>query len=298
MLTTADLLLSNKEVVDESQVMVLRELSRFLRHESTGVKGFDRMPSEWVELNKLVSTGGHIPAKSAAASAVLEGWHQETKNLALILSRRTETTVNEKLSRKHANNPAARHKDEYHRLRDRNQLFVALDIPDAAARLDIIADISRRTIDVGMTLRAPEDRKSSKARVNWLLRQLNGEQPEDLQIRLNWPGRSEATQFSHASLSENPGIVENGKSGLQVSSFHIFISRRIAARFTQRANFIVDLEALVPSYYGDIGQKLSKWHRRPPKINSGTEDKGPVSDEGVKPKENCIGVEDLDHNGN
>ena len=92
-LTTADLLISRNDVADNDQLLLLNELRRFLAHESAGVRGFDRMPREWTDLNKLISSGGVIPVKSQEAKAVLEAWHQETRDLSLILSRMTETNV-------------------------------------------------------------------------------------------------------------------------------------------------------------------------------------------------------------
>jgi len=100
-LTTADLLINTQAIEDSDQTRLLEEFRRFLTHESAGVKGFDRMPPEWSELNKLISAGGRIPAKSEDALTVLSAWHQETKDLSLILSRQTETVVSERLFRKH-----------------------------------------------------------------------------------------------------------------------------------------------------------------------------------------------------
>jgi len=147
-LTQADLLLSQDFVSDKDQRLLLNELRRFLTHESAGVKGFDRMPREWGELNKLVSSGGIIPAKSTDASTVLTAWHQETRDLALILSRMTETSVSEKLSRKHKSNGVSRAKDEMNVLREKHQLHVELEIPNAAAPVSVVADINRRSVDV------------------------------------------------------------------------------------------------------------------------------------------------------
>lgn len=168
-LTTADLLLSTGEVSDPDQRFLLNELHRFLSHESAGVRGFDRMPKEWSDLNTLVSSGGVIPAKSADANAVIHAWHQETRDLSLILSRMTETTVSEKLPRKHQGDPAQRQNDEYAELKEGNTLQSVLAVPDAAAPVEIVADLMRRAVSVGMTLRAPEDKKTTKARLNWLL---------------------------------------------------------------------------------------------------------------------------------
>ncbi len=173
--------------------------------------------------------------------------------------------------RKHCNDPTALQYGKYAELRDNCRLTTSLDIPNAAAPLDISADLTRRTVDVGMTLRAPEDRKSSKARVNWLLRQIKGKPPADLQIRLNWPGRSEATQFSFESLAADSSIVERDKGSLQVLSFHIFIARRLGGRFTQQVNFLSDLEALVPEFYREVGQNLTTWRMSAPRIKNDQE---------------------------
>lgn len=265
-LTTADLLLSTGEVADPDQRFLLNELHRFLSHESAGVRGFDRMPKEWGDLNKLVSSGGVIPAKSPEANTVIYAWHQETRDLSLILSRMTETTVSEKLPRKHQADPSQRQKDEYAELKENHRLQSALAVPDAAAPVEIVADLMRRAVSVGMTLRAPDDKKTTKARLNWLLRQIKTDQTEDLYIRLLWPGKSEPTQHSVSELRENVDICDEGKQHLVAHGFHVFISRHLGARFTQQQNFIADLETIVPDFYGRIGAELRAWQRPAPRI--------------------------------
>lgn len=267
-LTITDILLKQDSVVDEDQKLLLNELRRFLTHESAGVKGFDRMPPEWAEINRLVSAGGKIPAKSHEAVVVVDAWHQETRDLSLILSRQTETSVQEKLSRKHQTDPAQRRKDELQHLREHGQIRSVLDVPDAAAPVEVVADIARRAIDIGMSLRAPEDKVSSKARVNWLLRQVKTEKIDEVFIRMTWPGRSETTQFKLSELIKDPAICEKDKTGLQVTRFHIFIARCLGARFTQQVNFIKELEDVVPFFYREIGQNLKEWRKPAPKIKA------------------------------
>lgn len=265
-LTTTDILLNKDAVADDDQKLLLNELRRFLTHESAGVKGFDRMPPEWAEINRLISAGGKIPAKSSDASIVLDAWHQETRDLSLILSRQTETTVQERLPRKHRQDPTERRRDELLTLKDVGQLRSTLDIPGAAAPLEIVADIARRTIDIGMTIRAPEDKVSSKARVNWLLRQIKTENRDELFVRMSWPGRSEATQFSLNDLISDPTLCEKDKSGLKVLSFHVFMARRLGAKFIQQVNFIKELEDAVPFFYREVGQNLTEWRKPAPRI--------------------------------
>jgi len=277
-LTEADLLLGNDGVQDVDQRILLNELRRFLTHESAGVKGFDRMPKEWTELNRLVSSGGVISVRSPEAQEVVAAWHQETRDLTLILSRMTETAVTEKLQKKHKTNFAERQKAALSQLASDQCLLSELIVTDAAAPLEIQADLRGRTVSVGMTLRAPEDRKSTPARVNWLLRQLKSSNLTDLYVRLYWPGRSEPTQHPVAELLDDVSSACKDREHLAPHSFSIFVSKRLGGRFTQQTNFIVDLEELVPSFYGDVGSKLTAWKKSAPKIKeerSSSEDVSP-----------------------
>ncbi|MEM9843424.1 MAG: hypothetical protein AAF965_01375 [Pseudomonadota bacterium] len=280
-LTTADLLIAGGDIADTDQLLLLNELRRFLTHESAGVRGFDRMPREWSELSKLVSSGGVVPAKSAMAQVVLEAWHQETRDLSMILSRMTGMIVSEKLPRKHMGDPTRRQKDELLDLREKHCLTAALSVPDAAAPVEVTADLMRRTVDVGMTLRAPEDKKSTKARLNWLLRQVKTEKTDGLFVRLLWPGTSEPTQYPLADLRVNPDLAAEGKEHLVAHGFYIFLSEKLGAKFAQQTNFISELERIVPEFYGETGSSLSAWVRKAPKIKPERSSGQDVSPSGI-----------------
>ena len=245
--TTIDLLINSNEVSNQDQLVLLNELRRFLGHESAGVQGFTRMPGEWTSLNKLVASGGVISPKMPEAVSVMEAWHQETRDLVLMLSRMTETQVTQKLSRKLLGDPAARIKDEIQVLCDQQQLLASFVITDAAGPIEVRVDLPRRTIEVGMSLRAPEDRKSTSARLNWLLRQIKSADDSDLYVRLFWPGRSAMTQHPVAELREDPSLASSGKENLAPSTFQILHSKSLGGRFAQQSNFISDLEEIVPN---------------------------------------------------
>lgn len=264
--TEIDLLLSNDSVTDTEQVMLLDELKRFLSHESTGVKGFDRMPPEWGELNKLVSAGGTISPKNPLADASVRAWQQEMRDLSLLMTRETRENVVERLPKKWRNSPDERYKAEIKRLCDKNELGGELSILGAVAPLEIRADLQRRVVEVGMTLNAPDDRKSNTARLNWLLRQLKNINSDEAYVTFYWPGSSQPTVHSLAGLQADPTLVEDGKQHLQTYSFKVFISRSLGGRFAQQQNFITELEQVVPDFYASIGQNLKAWQKPAPKI--------------------------------
>lgn len=180
----------------------------------------------------------------------------------------TRTTVSEKLPRKHLGEPALRQKDEVQTLRELHCVNCIFSIPDVAASVEFTADLMRRCINVGMTLRAPEGKKTTKARVNWLLRQIKSDQTTGLFIRLFWPGKSEPTQYPVEELRANPDLATEGKEHLVVHSFHLFLSVQLSSKFTQQTNFIAELENVVPKFYGEFGSQLTAWLRRAPQLKS------------------------------
>ncbi|MEL6202328.1 MAG: hypothetical protein AAFR39_08210, partial [Pseudomonadota bacterium] len=176
--------------------------------------------------------------------------------------------VTERLPRKHVGDPAQRQKDELVQLRENQCISCTLLVPDAAAPIIVTADLARRTVDVGMTLKAPEDKKSIKARVNWLLRQVKEDDVEGIFIRLLWPGTSEPTQYPAADLRIDPDLAAAGKEHLTPHGFHIFLSERLGGKFAQQTNFVAELERIVPKFYGETGARLVAWVKKAPQVKS------------------------------
>ncbi|GFE66017.1 hypothetical protein [Litoreibacter roseus] len=277
--TMVDYLLSNEKVVDRDQAILLKELSLFLSHESAGVEGFNKMPKEWSTLSKLVVADGKISKSSADTKVVVDAWHQETKDLCLILTRKLNAIVTERLPRKLANSSLEKMKATINQLSESNSLSMVLDIPDAASPFEVCADLKGRSISVGMRLRAPDDKKSSRARLNWLLRQVKTESLSDTYVRFNWPGRSDPTLAALSELREKPDLISEGREHLAVHSFEIFKLVKLGAKFGQQAAFIEALERIVPAFYESIGQNLTAYVKKPPKVSVEPNEAADISQE-------------------
>ena len=265
-LTEATLLLNNREIEDQDQRIILNEMVRFLLHPSAGVKGFDQMPASWTEIVNSVQAGGTVSAGSDTAREVIGAWHQEVRNLSLVLSRQLSVDVQVKIPRVQAQDPAVRQKADLGRLADDKCLGTSLVIPDAAAPIEVNADLQKRSLMISMRLRAPEDRQSTKARLNWLIRQLGRTEANGVYIRIFWPGRATYAQHPLAKLRESPEIVAMDRPGSVASSFEVVFVRDLGAKFAQRRNFIMEIEQSVPEFYERIGQHLKTWQAPAPKI--------------------------------
>ena len=204
------------------------------------------------------------------------------RDLTLILSRQIGVEVQSKLPRAHASDQAVRAKVDAAQLAEAQCLTATLVVPDAAAPIELSVDIGKRTICASMMLRAPSDKQSTKARLNWLLRQLQNAPDTDIYVRLHWPGRGAHTQHALEELRENPDIASEANRDKQPHSFEVCLVRQLAGRFAQRKNFIADLEHLAPAFYETVGQHLRAYQLPAPRIREDRSDPDTVTREGLQ----------------
>jgi hypothetical protein len=264
-LTEADLLTVNRDVDDDDQAYMLSEFLRFISHESAGVQGFTQMPAAWPEVVAKVQAAGALQ-RSHDVAAVAEAWIQESRDLCLILSRQLKRLVCQRLSKTALADPEARFQEDVAALCQEQCLKTVLTVPDAAAPIEIRADLQRRSVLVAMKLKAPTDRVSNKARLNWLLRQIPAKAEGNIHVRCQWPWAPHPTQFRLAELREDPGRIDEGKEKLKVAAFEILWVADLGRRFEQRKTFLDELERAVPAFYETVGQHLRAWQPPAPKI--------------------------------
>lgn len=281
-ITQAQLLREMGDVEDREQLILLSELQRFLLHPSSGVKEFDQMPASWSELCATVSAGGKLNAKSEASQEVVGCWHQALDQVTTVLSRQLANHVNVIMSRNEASDPQLRVKNALGELAAQKCLTSHLNIPGAAAPVQVLADISTRVLTFQMRIKAPGDRKSTKARLTWLLRQLNDAAPKDLHIRLLWPGRAAPTQFPLSELRTNPDLASGGNGAMAVLSFEVLMAKDLGSKFTQRRNFVAELVSGASDFHANVGAFLTNWQAKPPKITDGKAEPNSVSADALR----------------
>jgi hypothetical protein len=264
-LTEADLLTVNRDVEDDDQAYVLSEFLRFISHESAGVQGFTQMPAAWTDLVAKVQAAATLQ-KNADIGAVAEAWMQESRDLCLILSRQLKRLVCQRLSKSALASPEGRYQEDIASLCSGHFLDTALIVPNAAAPIEVRADLQRRSVLVSMKLKAPADRVSSKARLTWLLRQIPAAAKGNIHIRCQWPHGPHPVQYRLEELREDPGRIEEGEGKLKVAAFEVVWLADLGKRFEQRKIFIDELEKAVPAFYETVGQHLRAWQPQAPKI--------------------------------
>lgn len=262
--TQCEIIAYQQCVEGREQQFILSELLRLLEHPGTGVERFSQMPSSWKDVVQSVSNQEKLKKTSTEVEETVAAWHSETRDLSLQLSSHVGQAVKVRMERKHLSDPGERLKDGVRTLAEENVLRAAFDVPDGAADIDLVADLARKTTIVGMKLKAPQDRKSTKARVNWLLRMLKEDDPR-LHIRAHWPGRKPPSQKDLATLRNDPDAIDGDQSGAVPHSFEVLLIEAGAKRFSGRRTFIEDVERIVPEFYDLAFQYLRAWQAPPPK---------------------------------
>ena len=265
LVSRAVLLAEHKQVEDPEQAYILDELIRYLQHPKSGVSLMTEVGPGWKRTSEHILRGAKLLKSTAEVEQAVVSWHQLTRYLALELSIAVASPVSIHLGRKHANNPAERVKSHIDELVGKHTLTEWFAIPNAADRLQLTADFSRRALDFSMSVASPKDKKLASACINWLLNQIKVED-EDLMIRAYWPGRTPPSMAPVVKVREEPNcLVPEGLKSLP-TSLEVVRVVDLAARFQQKRKFIEIAERELVRFYKDVGQHLRNWVPPAPKV--------------------------------
>ena len=267
-LTQAQLILKSHDEMHPTEMFVLDEMTRYFAHTASGIRRFEQMNAEWRQLVFGIRDRHAFTRSVPEIENTVASWHQEERDICLILSRLTGEQVQiRRLSRRHIDDPELRHRDACETLVNDKELRSTLSVPNAASPLEVTVDLQRRTLTCAMTLNVPLDRQRASARINWLRGQLRGVDNPDIQVRASWPRRALPTQASLADVLADAKALESGVRGIAPTKFEILMIRDAGGRFPGRRTFIEDLEKLVPEFYDSVGQRLRPWTPPPPSID-------------------------------
>ena len=262
--TQAEILELQKSVDDPQQCFLLKELNRFFSHPTTGIERFTQMAAGWRETVQAVTNGVRLLKSAPEVEEAVSSWFSEERDLCLQMSRHVGTQVAARMQREHARSGEQRLRDGIADLVKIPLLKSSLRVPDCAGDIEISADLMRKNISASMSLRAPQDRKSTKARVNWLLRMLKEDDPR-LFIKAHWAGKAASTMKEVATLRDAPEAIQTINPGLVPHTFEVVLVESLGKRFSGRRTFIEDLERIVPEYYDLVAVNLRAWHAPPPR---------------------------------
>jgi len=267
--THAELMLHTEEFENATHRLLIQELTRFLSHSSSGVKRFEKMAGDWAGLLEALKRKGPRDKLDESSEQVVDAvasWHQETRDLALQLSRSVKDQVEIKMSREAKKDSQARIATDANKLASHDILEVEFNIRNAAAPLAVVADLRGHQVSVGMKLPAHGGRKTMKGQIGWLRQQLKNSNPQDMTIYAYWgKNKRKTADGGMTEVFESPEILDSSASKGTPTHLEIRLNRYMKTMGAK--NFISTLEEVVPSFYKEVGGKLKAWQPPPPKIS-------------------------------
>lgn len=266
LVTQAILLIEREGIDDTERAFIIREMIRFFRHDGSGVLEFAHMGPEWSDLCFSVQQGLAVAKDGSQAKSAVADWIQLTRYLEVPLSLAIRHPVSVRLARDHATNPDARTSGLIETLAREAALRVEFDIPDAASRLNLVADLKRRVLIASMIVKAPTDKSRASACVTWLLRQLDKCTDPKVTIRAVWPRRIPDTMVALVDLRTNRDSIIPPNIDDLPTSFEISRTLDLGANFKSARKFVEAAETLVVDTYRHVGQYLQAWQPPAPKV--------------------------------
>lgn len=255
---------ANKSVSDPDQAWILAEFIRYLEHPRSGAAEFEDMGPSWVAVREA-ARNGTLQAADKGAVDVARRFGHLVSFAAMLLSRELGVEVRPALSRADVKDPGKRVQAAAAALAETGILSGGLRVPNAAAPIEITADLRASRIRCAITIDAPGAGKPL-TRLNWLLRQLR-DTPGSVCIEaIAARQRGMGPVKTIAQARETPKLlVEDPKRDLR--AFTVSLSANAGTkRGKGRGSFVLSVLDTVDSFYADVVQHIKPWTPPPVKV--------------------------------
>ena len=267
LMTKGQLLLfkNDQNIEDEDQVEIMKEVLHYLEAPTSGVTGYHCMKPGWK--TTIEKIGNRIPLKLSDPDLLeaVESWHEEEKDMALLLSRKLGVLV------KSTNRDKDSIKLSSKKLINEGYLSGNLSIKNSVSDIKIGLDFEIKSVSMSVKVSPPMD-KGTKARITWLYKQLDAAKRKnptvferierDLIIEANV---KHARQHTKVSWQELHTLFEE-VNGKEIQAFNIVYVNKFGKAFSSNKKFIVTIENMILEYYAGIVQYLTNWNRPAPKL--------------------------------
>lgn len=265
-LTDSIVLSEHTGVEDLERGFILKELIRFLQSKESGAAEFNDMSTNWVSVREGIRVGTFRKPDDDILE-VVSRFESLMRYSAFTLSARLGVKAKEVTPRLA--------KDDYKRhlfsvgqqLIDNKVLTGHIEIPGAASKLELEADLASGHLHCRFQVDAPQDVRN-KSRVTWILRQLKNS-PQG--TTLSWT-------YKRARSSERPLLIsdiENGNFELEldkskeISLFTVdVVSKMGSKRLAGQGSFIDSVVTSIEVTYGELLQRIKPWQQPAPKMSS------------------------------
>jgi hypothetical protein len=160
---------------------------------------------------------------------------------------------------------------------DQGRLEATIRVPDAAAPVDLAADLRTRLFVTSVELPAPREGRP-KTRINWMLRQLK-EAPDSLRVEVRYPNAKETVSSTVKEARDKPDrLLFAADPHREPRAFRLSLAQEMGAKRGKIAgSFVNDSKRQALDFYRTIVQGLRAWSASAPKLPGQIEPASPVA---------------------
>ena len=215
-------LLSSEAFSNDNEQYILEQFLYFLRDPNSGVLGFTKMNRNWSDFVSKIEIRG-TPTQDDYEEIVSD-WHQESSEIALILSETMERKVTEVLDFKAPRATEKRLTANVKHLKSTKDLHSEYYIENVKYKLGITIDVNRRLYSISMRHDLPTTVKTPHKRIERFLKSFGLEgQHDGISIFAKWPYMLEPTdttlfkaiQAAEDGDWEDTGLIVEDKDTIQ-----------------------------------------------------------------------------------
>ena len=277
-LTLAHILLfkNDNNIRDEDQVRIMEEIVAYFEAAISGVVGVTQMKTGWEELTKKIHSGSHITAKDPLVSEAVLSWHQQERDMALMLSRKVGVFVKSGQI-KYKNDLAGRLTSDSKALVENKSLSSLMKVKNAVSDITIDAYFEKKSVEMSVRVSIPSD-KTIKGQIGWIKRQIQTCQKKtkddslsksmgdllnrELKIDLNIKHAKNHLRIPFNSLDDIVKEIDNK----EINCFHVVLVKDFKGAFTAPKKFVITLDQMLLDFYRGFVEHLVNWNEPSPKV--------------------------------
>ena len=267
LMTKGQLLLfkNDANIKDEDQVEIMREVLHYFDSPTSGVKGYHIMKPGWKETVEKITNRIPLKVSDSFVEEAVESWHEEEKDMALLLSRKLGTLV------KSSSRSKDSVKNDIRKIVKDQELLGNLSIKNSVSDIKVRVDFEVKTVSMSVKVTPPLN-KGTTARITWISKQLEAAKrknesvfqsiEKDILIEANI---KHAREHIRIPLNGFETLIQDSK-GKEIQTFNIVLLSKFNAGFGSNKKFIALIEKMVLDYYAGIVQYLANWNQPAPKL--------------------------------
>lgn len=258
---------NDKNIEDEDQVEIMREVLFYLEGEKSGVQGYNKMANEWKELTENILAHKSLKENDKILQQAIKSWYQEEKDMALKLSRELGLLVKTK------SKSAEKFKSDIKYVIKNKSIKSKVTVKDAVSDIVIEADFEKKNIKMSVNIVCPES-GTNTSKVNWIIKQLEtGKKKSSVAFEKLINNTYLSADIKYARSNITVGLINHGElkqisKSEEIKGFKLYSVIDFGRSFTSQKGFIVKIESMLIDFYEAYVQYLKNWTKPAPKLET------------------------------